>query len=310
MRGNHDAGQNSKEIFFVSCLDMSRDARIEYEDDSVYEGEVDADDNKNGFGELRDAFGGYVRGHWEADCVHGQAEMLDGLEGFTFTGEFRFGHFHRGEMTFQCGAKFVGEWRDSKMEGEGMFVFPDGRSSIRGVWESGFLKTGNFFGLDGQPGGAMESEGQFPGKNPLLCDAYESQYVFVAPSTISGAGEGLFAKCDLPASLIVSYYNGALTELDVINARSWEENGNVVLLDDNDKWAIDVPKPYNSMEHYRASFGHKANHHRAKQNCEYVDAYHPRFGHISSIKTTREIRTGEELFLDYEYDQQRPEWYE
>lgn len=38
---------------------------------------------------------------------------------------------------------------------------------------------------------------------PLQPDPYEVERVYVAPSTLQGAGEGLFAKCDLQASVSV-----------------------------------------------------------------------------------------------------------
>lgn len=41
---------------------------------------------------------------------------------------------------------------------------------------------------------------------PLLVDHYEQQYVYVEKSPIEG--EGLFAKVDIPAGLVVSFYNG------------------------------------------------------------------------------------------------------
>ena len=42
----------------------------------------------------------------------------------------------------------------------------------------------------------------------MLKDTFETTTVFCRTSDIDGAGDGLFAAKDLPANLIISYYNG------------------------------------------------------------------------------------------------------
>jgi len=46
--------------------------------------------------------------------------------------------------------------------------------------------------------------------NWLDSDCYENSTVVCQESKIIGAGDGLFAKKDLPANLIISYYNGLI----------------------------------------------------------------------------------------------------
>jgi hypothetical protein len=45
----------------------------------------------------------------------------------------------------------------------------------------------------------------FLGSNPRVRDPYERRNVYVAPSTIPGAGEGLFAKRDIEERELVAY---------------------------------------------------------------------------------------------------------
>lgn len=76
--------------------------------------------------------------------------------------------------------------------------------------------------------------------------------------------------------------------------------------------ALDVTPEMRSLSKYCASLGHFANHCKTaeKRNCAYADTFHPRFGHISSVKTTREVQAGEELLVDYMFNDAWPvpEW--
>lgn len=50
--------------------------------------------------------------------------------------------------------------------------------------------------------------------DPLLEDPMEKLYVEVGNSNIPGAGQGLFAKVDLPANATVAFYTGLRLTLD------------------------------------------------------------------------------------------------
>lgn len=93
-----------------------------------------------------------------------------------------------------------------------------------------------------------------------------------------------------------------------VDQRSQEDNQNVVLLDGFDH-CLDVPRPFDKLENYCATVGHKANHSREKANCEYVDAIHPRFGVTSALRTLRDIAALEEILLDYEFVDETLPWY-
>ena len=48
-----------------------------------------------------------------------------------------------------------------------------------------------------------------------------------------------------------------------------------------------------------ATLGHKINHIDETPNTEFDFCFHPRFGAIRSIVTTRDVAEGEELFVNY-----------
>ena len=43
-------------------------------------------------------------------------------------------------------------------------------------------------------------------KQPLLADPYEDLFVYVDQSLIPDAGQGLFAKVDIEAATVISFY--------------------------------------------------------------------------------------------------------
>ena len=68
--------------------------------------------------------------------------------------------------------------------------------------------------------------------------------------------------------------------------------------------------PRTSLDRYRASLAHKANH-SFVPNCKYVAMAHPRFGRIPCLKTLKPVARGQELFAHYKYDMAlAPTWYQ
>ena len=150
-------------------------------------------------------------------------------------------------------------------------------------------------------------------------DPYESETVVCRQSQVPHAGDGLFARTDLPAERIVSYYNGLIvpgpdpqTGREPLYASSSAGNYQIYVdwrHTDNSPY-VDVPLEATDFARYSASLAHKANHSFAP-NCVYVTADHPRFGRIPALKTLREISAGEELFSHYKYDMVlAPSWYQ
>ena len=55
-------------------------------------------------------------------------------------------------------------------------------------------------------------------RQPMLADAYEQRCCEVRPSTLGPeAGEGLFARIDLPPGVVVSFYNGVKQEERIVS---------------------------------------------------------------------------------------------
>lgn len=149
--------------------------------------------------------------------------------------------------------------------------------------------------------------------DPLLPDYYEQAKVLVKQSNIQRAGEGLFARTDLEEGEVVSFYNGIRLTHKEVDGREWSLNGNTISLDDD--CVLDVPSQWSTLESYKATLGHKANH-SFNPNCIYDLFHHPRFGPIKCIRTLRSINSDEELTCCYDYNHQKPdssadlpEWY-
>ena len=84
---------------------------------------------------------------------------------------------------------------------------------------------------------------------------------------------------------------------------------NVITLTD-DLW-MNLPYEYWNLHQYRASLAHKVNHSFKKQNCIFNTAFNPRFGVVRGIEAARDIRRGEQIFVDYGYpiEDLNPPWY-
>ena len=106
---------------------------------------------------------------------------------------------------------------------------------------------------------------------------------------------------------IFAWYSGTKhVAADAEGRDDWELNDNVISL--TDEVCIDVPPKWSKTSEYCASLGHKANH-SAQHNAEYTLAFHPRFGDIKALRAMRGIRKGEEVFVDYGYFDEAPDWW-
>ncbi len=108
-------------------------------------------------------------------------------------------------------SRLVGTWVDGVLDGPAAFHYPDeGLSQLRGCWVHDAMHEACFFRRGRSIGDALYSaDADFPPCEPLLVDPYESAYNYVAPSTLpTAAGEGLFAKVNVPANFLIAYYNG------------------------------------------------------------------------------------------------------
>lgn len=139
----------------------------------------------------------------------------------------------------------------------------------------------------------------------MLPDPYEQLFVYVHSSRIPEAGQGLFAKIDIEADTVVSFYNGTRFAASDPDARLDSR----YKINFDDQTDLDIPDNMIEIEQYCASLGHKVCH-SFIPNCEFDNFDHPRFGPIKCIVSLRPIAKDEELTVHYEYDLAvAPPWY-
>jgi len=146
-----------------------------------------------------------------------------------------------------------------------------------------------------------------------LRDPYEDQLVEVCTSEVSGGGDGLRTKANIPAGTLVAYYHGL--RMNACDENIFEKStGYAIYLE----WEIelrktsdilDIAPQYQSTENYTSTLAHKINH-SFKPNCEWIHALHPCYGKIPAITTLEDLKDGDELFIHYGFDMdEAPQWY-
>jgi len=220
------------------------------------------------------------------------------------------------------------------------WVYPDNKTALLGSFEDGKMieaspavvthKTVSAKGLlslklaklPGEklvfsPSTAIEM-----GNQGDIRDAYEHSMVYLAPSLIPGADEGLFARKDYPTNTLVSFYHGLNVPYDIEDFTNelyaFDEDAKVmknvykIKIDSNTTYYIDLPLEVGrDTTLYQASLGHKVNH-SFIANCRYRQMQHPRWGEIVGIFTTKHVRQQEEFLCNYGYDIDKhlvPLWY-
>ena len=155
------------------------------------------------------------------------------------------------------------------------------------------------------------------GDQPLLRDPYEDKTVKLAPSTVSGSGNGLFALRQIEANETVAFYNGLMTvgKTEYYQSMAFCENrveGQSALereqkcfknrLGSTFGQTLDIPPWLDDLSVYNATLGHKVNHKFKKDaNAKFSNMEHPRFGPIPTVVAKTLIPAGEEIFVDYGY---------
>ncbi len=146
-------------------------------------------------------------------------------------------------------------------------------------------------------------------KTPLSRDPYEHQNVYVKTSTISLAGEGLFAKRFLPAGSLIALFNG-IRQRETGFVKKIRDFSDYRIGLGSGEICLDIPDPYTSLKNYCATTGHKACH-SFKPNSVFKELFHPRFGRIMSIVSEKDIQPHHEVLVSYNYRiHQAPTWYQ
>lgn len=131
---------------------------LRYEDGFVYEGSA-FESQRSGFGVLKNQDGMIVYlGNWKNDSFHGEGELRNiSVEQFShpfdyadfgelgdkwqkYEGEFlENAFFGKGELVLTNGEKFVGQFEEGRIQGEGIFYTLAGEI-ISGVWNDNILE--------------------------------------------------------------------------------------------------------------------------------------------------------------------------
>ena len=240
------------------------------------------DDALEGEGRYVDSDGSYTVGHYKAGSLDGRVNEYTAGGHLLYSGEYRDNQRHgQGTLHHNDGGMFEGQWQHGLFHGTAnTYTYPIVANKViqfRGEWRDGGMHDTRLY-VDNQAVGDTtyaddESTLGSPIANqPLLPDPYEHHTVYVAPSSLGPqAGEGLFARVDLPAGVCVSFYNGLKQTEAETERRHWRFNGNCIALDEAAGIDIDVPQHLATLGRYCASLGHKANHtfDKQRQNCEY-----------------------------------------
>lgn len=279
------------------------------------------------------------------DCFYRNGVRHGAFRKFDLSKELQeLGFYTRGQrisnflLTFPGGCYFIGSCYSNVVCIEkSIFIYPDLRSVIIGSFElSQNIKTSQLKVVEGHFGKiiAFDWQNGLPSASIkvthatliryemstdkqichhlMLSDPYEFNAVYVKNSEIPSAGEGLFARKVIEANKVVSFYNGVRypkNRRDCGKSYKWSDF-RIALDNESD---LDIPPKYRHLECYRSSYGHKACHtfDKTRINTRFDNFYHPRFGQIMALISTRYINTDEEILVNYNYKDvmNAPLWY-
>jgi len=219
-----------------------------------------------------------------------------------------------------------------RLTGNVVFLYPTLTKAIIGDYKNGQLVQGSYATLTNA---FMSDQVGFPelvfdeerrdqlrydpstfmriSRSPTQRDEYESETVYVKPSRIPFAGEGLYALRHLDPGDLVCLFNG--NKITKSNNRKCirfgDEEWSDFRLTLDKSTDLDIPEESQNTEHYSATLGHKACHSFWGKNAMFYEFEHPRFGAIMSIIATKHIHKDEEILVSYNYNLgTAPPWYQ
>merc|ERR1719323_2200388 len=292
------------------------------------------DDKKlSGRAKIKLKDGKFLNGYFKSGVLHGFARYFDRK------GRLRLACHHRnGRMVGTCwkiirgGGCVVGQV-DSQGELTGddvAYIYPDHHTALLGSFSAGLMVEGvehvmvdlkedehgvkipvleKVLGSD-HVHKRQIGEYNFICKDPTAPDPYESKMVGVRCSSIPGADEGLFARCDIETGTTIAFYNGSRADPQQFDPSTWETN-NYRIFDPADMpdGTIDIPVWAQDTKQYCGSLAHKCNH-SFTPNGQFVVFDHPKFGLIPCVSTISDIQEGEEITVGYGYElEYAPDWY-
>ena len=206
---------------------------------------------------------------------------------------------------------------ESLHHGNVVFIYPDLVTAIQGEFSHGRLLTGSLthvtkLVLTGflpdlevgaplsvqtrelyhyQPAGSLSIS-----RSPLIRDPFECRYVYVSESrTGEGAGEGLFAKTNIPRGQLCALFNGVRQRRltgQCLHQTEWSD----YRIGCGAETDLDILPGQETLANYRATLAHKVCH-SFNNNSSFAQFWHPRFGNIMSVVADRDIQAGQVKFL-------------
>ena len=295
----------------------------------------------NGRGKLITTNTSVTEGFFVNGVLHGLARKVDMKKFREFRRQLSFiGRYRNGRAFGPCwlykeGGGFLYGIPDEngKFTGDKLaYVYPDLETALIGRFKDGILISGVAARISsceivndvmtarfsiitkGDEVSYCKSTRTSMGAQLLTPDPYEAKFVRCGMSGVGeDSGEGLFAARDIPKDTVVAFYNGVRIPFALGGPKEdWSTSGYKIFVnaDFTSGERMDIPQEFVSRENYTATLGHKVNH-SFVPNCFEWFLDHPRFGVIPCHKTKRDLKKGEELFLDYEYDPYNcPAWFE
>uniref|UniRef100_A0A8C4N884 Histone-lysine N-methyltransferase SETD7 n=1 Tax=Eptatretus burgeri TaxID=7764 RepID=A0A8C4N884_EPTBU len=187
--------------------------------------------------------GSTIHGTYSDGQLHGYAEEHDPDGRLTFSGHYQnnvrcslcwifFPVGSLGEINTLNLILFIyalyGEFVDAEMVSAHPASFhgvEDGKSHFK------ILKDGPELSFDRSTSTCISSK-------PLVPDPYEKKRVYVGPSLMPGAGEGLFALSAMEGGTVMAFYNGICLTHEEVDGPNWSLNENTISLDE--ETVIDV----------------------------------------------------------------------
>ncbi|TRY70278.1 hypothetical protein TCAL_11546 [Tigriopus californicus] len=238
-----------------------------------------------------------------------------------FFGTYKNGYINGPGWKFQIGGSFLfGDFQRSSTftTNEGAYINQDLETGYVGSFQEGKMMAGQVAPVIGhtiQNGVAVPTFGPAHGPvyrfvapsdttdeltDPLVADSTEEIWVYVKASQVSAkAGEGLFAKKEIPSNTVVSFFGGLRMSFNEWNSTKPIDPEYWIKV--NDKEVIYLPSEFGrDTSKYRATLGHKINHSFSAWNCMFHAMDHPRFGTIPAVRTTEKVEPDQELLCLYE----------
>ncbi len=148
--------------------------------------------------------------------------------------------------------------------------------------------------------------------DPTIPDTTEETWVYTAPSSLGPeAGEGLYAKRDIPENTVVAFFGGMRLSLSEWNSTK-PMDPHYWMRVEGDNSVMYLPDQLGSnTAKYRATLAHKINHSFSRWNCMFHNLDHPRFGLIPAARVVDSVPEGTELLCMYEYNyHEASPWYQ